>query len=82
MRMDIVAEGVETFEQVTHLRDLGIRSAQGYVFAPPLPGNAFLQLLEAIDPLRPGVPSRRQGRRGVISGARPHEKGRPRGRPV
>ena len=58
MRMDIVAEGVETFEQVSHLRDLGIRSAQGYVFAPPLPGNAFLQLVEAIDPLRPGVPAK------------------------
>jgi sensor c-di-GMP phosphodiesterase-like protein len=51
MRMDVVAEGVETFEQVTQLRELGIRSAQGYVFAPPLPGSAFLQLVEAIDPL-------------------------------
>jgi sensor c-di-GMP phosphodiesterase-like protein len=51
MRMDIVAEGVENFEQVMHLRELGIRSAQGYVFAPPLPGGAFLQLIEAIDPL-------------------------------
>jgi sensor c-di-GMP phosphodiesterase-like protein len=51
MRMDVVAEGVENFEQVMHLRELGIRSAQGYVFAPPLPGSAFLQLLEAIDPL-------------------------------
>jgi sensor c-di-GMP phosphodiesterase-like protein len=51
MRMDIVAEGVETFEQVIHLRELGVRSAQGYVFAPPLPGSAFLQLIEAIDPL-------------------------------
>jgi EAL domain-containing protein (putative c-di-GMP-specific phosphodiesterase class I) len=51
MRMDIVAEGVENFEQVMHLRELGIRSAQGYVFAPPLPGSAFLQLVEAIDPL-------------------------------
>jgi sensor c-di-GMP phosphodiesterase-like protein len=51
MRMDVVAEGVENFEQVMHLRDLGIRSAQGYVFAPPLPGKAFLQLVEAIDPL-------------------------------
>ena len=49
--MDVVAEGVETFEQVVHLRELGIRSAQGYVFAPPLPGSAFLQLVEAIDPL-------------------------------
>ncbi len=51
MRMDVVAEGVENFEQVMHLRELGIRSAQGYVFAPPLPGRSFLQLIEAIDPL-------------------------------
>ena len=51
MRMDVVAEGVETFEQVVHLRELGVRSAQGYVFAPPLPGGAFLQLIEAIDPM-------------------------------
>ena len=51
MRMDIIAEGVENFEQVVHLRELGIRQAQGYVFAPPLPGSAFLQLVEAIDPI-------------------------------
>jgi sensor c-di-GMP phosphodiesterase-like protein len=51
LRMDIVAEGVETFEQVVLLRDLGIRAAQGYVFAPALPASSFLQLIEAIDPL-------------------------------
>jgi len=51
MRMDVVAEGVENFEQVVQLRELGIRSAQGYVFAPPLPGSAFLQLMESLDPL-------------------------------
>ncbi len=50
MRMDIIAEGVETFEQVVALRERGIRSAQGYVFAPPLPASSFLQLMEAIDP--------------------------------
>ena len=33
MRMDVVAEGVENFEQVMHLRALGVRLAQGYVFA-------------------------------------------------
>ena len=54
MRMDVVAEGVENFEQVMHLREVGIRSAQGYVFAPPLPGGAFLQLVEAIDPVGGG----------------------------
>jgi sensor c-di-GMP phosphodiesterase-like protein len=51
MRMDIIAEGVESFEQVVFLRDLGIHAAQGYVFAPPLPASSFLQLIEAIDPL-------------------------------
>ncbi|AMN42857.1 EAL domain-containing protein [Rhodoplanes sp. Z2-YC6860] len=52
MRMDVVAEGVESFEQVVHLRELGIRAAQGYVFAPPLPGPVFLKLVDAIDPLK------------------------------
>jgi sensor c-di-GMP phosphodiesterase-like protein len=52
MRLDVVAEGAENFEQVMHLRTLGVRLAQGYVFAPPLPGSSFLQLVEAIDPLQ------------------------------
>jgi sensor c-di-GMP phosphodiesterase-like protein len=51
MRMDIVAEGVETFDQVTYLRERGIGAAQGFVFAPPLPASTFLQLLEAMDPV-------------------------------
>jgi sensor c-di-GMP phosphodiesterase-like protein len=50
--MDVVAEGVENFEQVMHLRALGVRLAQGYVFAPALPGSSFLQLVEAIAPLQ------------------------------
>jgi sensor c-di-GMP phosphodiesterase-like protein len=58
MRMDVVAEGVENFEQVVYLRELGIRSAQGYVFAPPLPGKALLQLVEAIDPLPAASPEK------------------------
>jgi sensor c-di-GMP phosphodiesterase-like protein len=52
MRMDVIAEGVESFEQVLHLRELGIRAAQGFVFSPPLPCSAFLQLVETIDPLK------------------------------
>ena len=61
--MQIVAEGVEHFEQVVYLRDHGISSAQGYVFSPPLPGSAFVQLIEAIDPaVRPREP------RAVIAG--------------
>jgi sensor c-di-GMP phosphodiesterase-like protein len=48
--LQIVAEGVETFEQVIHLRQLGISAAQGFVFAPPLPGSAFLELVKRLDP--------------------------------
>jgi sensor c-di-GMP phosphodiesterase-like protein len=51
MRMEIIAEGVETFDQVSYLRERGIRAAQGYAFAPPLPSASFLQLLEAMDPI-------------------------------
>jgi sensor c-di-GMP phosphodiesterase-like protein len=51
MRMGVVAEGVENFEQVLKLRELGILAAQGYVFSPPLPGASFLQLLEALAPM-------------------------------
>jgi len=51
LRMEVIAEGVENFEQVMHLRKLGIRAAQGYVFAPPLPRDSFLQLIANIDPL-------------------------------
>jgi sensor c-di-GMP phosphodiesterase-like protein len=56
MRMEIIAEGVETFDQVTYLRERGISKAQGYVFAPPLPAATFLQLLEAMDPVADAAP--------------------------
>ena len=48
--LQIIAEGVETFDQVSHLRQFGINAAQGYVFAPPLPGSAFLELIKRLDP--------------------------------
>ena len=51
MRMEIIAEGVETFDQVVYLREHGIRAAQGYAFAPALPASSFLELLNAMDPL-------------------------------
>ncbi|NJO54254.1 MAG: EAL domain-containing protein [Bacteroidales bacterium] len=48
MKIDVIAEGVESFEQVEYLRAHGIHLAQGYVFAPALPGPAFLDLVEAM----------------------------------
>ena len=55
MRMEIFAEGVENFDQVKYLRERGIVLAQGYAFAPPLPGSLFRQLLEAAHPLGGGT---------------------------
>jgi EAL domain-containing protein (putative c-di-GMP-specific phosphodiesterase class I) len=34
--MDVIAEGVETHEQLTHLRKLGCHFAQGYLFSVPV----------------------------------------------
>ena len=42
-----VAEGVETLDQVTGLKMLGCRVAQGYFFSHPLPAKEFNALLTA-----------------------------------
>ena len=43
----VIAEGIETEEQVNQLRKLGVSVAQGYLFAPPLPIDSFVHLLNA-----------------------------------
>ena len=37
LTMDVIAEGVETLDQVTKLRSLGCEAGQGYFFSRPLP---------------------------------------------
>ena len=41
MRMNVVAEGVETAEQAQVLRDLGCDEMQGYWLGRPMPGTEF-----------------------------------------
>ncbi|MGP8253579.1 MAG: EAL domain-containing protein [Terracidiphilus sp.] len=43
--MDVVAEGVETREQHSLLRDLGCRYGQGFLFSRPLCAEAITELL-------------------------------------
>ena len=47
MRLSVVAEGVETPEQLAHLVALGCGYAQGYLFSRPIEADAAARLLEA-----------------------------------
>lgn len=46
LNMEIVAEGVETEEQLIELTKMGCNYIQGYYFSKPLPQNDFLELLK------------------------------------
>lgn len=58
LNIEFVAEGVETFEQIAYLKEHGVDAAQGYVFSPPLPGPLYLELIQALDPVKSRVPRR------------------------
>lgn len=53
--LQILAEGVETEEQLEFLRSIGCDSAQGYLFSKPLPPDEMSRLLlQSPDALRAG----------------------------
>lgn len=45
LRLEVVAEGVETEEQAAQLKSLGCDQMQGYLFSPPVPPEAIPELL-------------------------------------
>ena len=45
--MDVLAEGVETGEQVQFLREVGCDVIQGFYFSRPLPEKTFLETMAA-----------------------------------
>lgn len=47
LKMDVVAEGVETFMHFNQLRNLGIEFGQGYFFAKPLDANSAEALIRS-----------------------------------
>ena len=46
LKLDIIAEGVETPEQIAYLADCGCNAFQGYWFSRPLPGAEVLSKLD------------------------------------
>jgi len=50
LNMEIVAEGVETMDQLRYLKMRGVQCAQGFLFARPLPGPDYLRLIEELVP--------------------------------
>jgi diguanylate cyclase (GGDEF)-like protein/PAS domain S-box-containing protein len=53
LRLAIVAEGVETVEQLEFLKRNGCQVVQGYLFSKPLPAAAFVALLQKPHGLQP-----------------------------
>ncbi|MCS2609735.1 EAL domain-containing response regulator [Halomonas dongshanensis] len=47
---DVVAEGIETDAQANYLRSIGCEMAQGFLYARPLPADAFTQWCETWTP--------------------------------
>ncbi len=47
LNMEVIAEGIETVEQLTHLQNLGCEYGQGYLFSRPAANSAIAQLLAA-----------------------------------
>ena len=46
LKLGLVAEGVETKEQVELLKNIGCDQVQGYYYAKPMPEDEFFELLK------------------------------------
>jgi sensor c-di-GMP phosphodiesterase-like protein len=56
LQMNVVAEGIETEQQMRSLLACGVQDGQGYVVSPPLPYAKFIELMQ-VRRSRPNVTS-------------------------
>lgn len=56
LELTVVAEGVETEQQLHQLRELGCHSAQGFLFTRPLPGEQLVEYLRSREQAPDPVP--------------------------
>lgn len=49
LNINIVAEGVETKEQLNYLKEINCECYQGYLCSKPLPANEFIELVKTIN---------------------------------
>jgi diguanylate cyclase (GGDEF)-like protein/PAS domain S-box-containing protein len=55
LKMDVVAEGVETAEQLAQLKALNCQYGQGYYFSKPLSADAMMSWLSSQQQLQPEI---------------------------
>jgi EAL domain-containing protein (putative c-di-GMP-specific phosphodiesterase class I) len=54
LKMGVVAEGIETEEQLAQLKELNCRDGQGYLFSKPLDAEAGGEFIVKMSQLQPG----------------------------
>ena len=69
LRMERVAEGVETEVQLARMQSFGINAIQGYLFSRPLPPQQLRQVIQ--EPIWPTLP---QARRPAVAFEMPRQK--------
>jgi diguanylate cyclase (GGDEF)-like protein len=55
LRLGVVAEGVETLEQLEYLRELGCDQYQGFYCSPAVPADAFIALIQRLRAEKPAL---------------------------